>query len=347
MSILVDLGRIVLVVAAIVSGLAPRCSPGKIQFSHDRYEVAEGETARITVLLSKASEDAVVVSYTTLRGTAVAGIDYKTSTGTLKFAKGETKGEFLVETIDNRDASKRRLVLRLSQPTAGWGIVTDEVDLLISDNDRSAQQRTFAGIRFGVGISLTSDLGDNDRISSAVIETVMIADQDGNTSPTAIVRVTEDQNRRARVMLETHYFFQPRRRIRECWEVNGEKNRKGARGSKKCLDAKSEVSTGVRQGRRRNWGIGPFLAIQPGTDEIVESIGIGVMVGLRRGGDDSEGNQSFNLGLGVVNDPSVQILGEGFVADQPAPLDENSNPLPIRFRKTDQTGLLLLASFSF
>jgi hypothetical protein len=156
-----------------------------------------------------------------------------------------------------------------------------------------AQTRDFAGLKFGVGLSFTSDTGKNDRVDDAVI--------DAN----GVVRVNKTNNALARVVLESHYFFTT----------------------------------------RRDWlGFGPFVAIQPGSDEIINAIGAGVMVGFRR--PKSETN-SFNIGVGFIVDPSTKILGTEFVADKPAPLGPDGKALPIRFMTRDQTGILGMASFSW
>ena len=63
------------------------------------------------------------------------------------------------------------------------------------------------------------------------------------------------------------------------------------------------------------------------------------MFGFRRG----EGEGSFNLGVGVVVDPDTRVLGDGIVANQPLPAGETE----IRYLEEMQTGLLILASFSF
>jgi len=110
--------------------------------------------------------------------------------------------------------------------------------------------REFAGINFGVGVSLTVDTGNNDRVESASL------DQAG------IVRVSRDQNDIARIMLETHYFFQPKNKL-----------------------------FGIVDGH------GPFVALQPGTDEIIEAIGLGWMVGFKRG--EAGTNDSWNFGVGL------------------------------------------------
>ncbi len=163
-------------------------------------------------------------------------------------------------------------------------------------------QRQFAGLNFGVGISLTLDTGSNSRIDAAQI---IQSTENGVTS--SIVRVDKESNDRARIMLESHYFFTP---------------------NNKFLGRDSGA-----------WGIGPFIALQPGTDEIIETIGGGVMIGFKR--PDSSG--SWNLGLGYAVDPRVQILGDGFVENEAPPAGETA----VRFKETSQGGVLLITSFSF
>lgn len=160
-----------------------------------------------------------------------------------------------------------------------------------------AQEQEFAGLKFGVGISTTFDIGENDRVSEAELIN-------------GIVRVTDKDNVRARIMLESHYFFEPKGPFR---------------------------LTGTTADK---WGYGPFIALQPGTDDIIEAIGFGGMVGFRRSKDS---NQSFNIGLGVVYDPNTQTLGPDIIDGQPLPVGETE----VRFLEQDQVGILLLTSFSF
>ncbi|MBN2131593.1 MAG: hypothetical protein JW741_18995 [Sedimentisphaerales bacterium] len=172
----------------------------------------------------------------------------------------------------------------------------------MTDEERAASkegEREFAGLNFGIGISLTFDTGKNDRIESASII-------DG------VVRVDDENDKIARVMLESHYFFTP-----------------GGRFLK--LDD-------LYPGR---WGYGPFVALQPGTDEIIEAVAVGVMVGFRRPNDDS--GSSWNIGVGYVTDPNEQVLGDGFVANEPPPGTETT----VRFKEVSQDGVVLLFSFSF
>jgi hypothetical protein len=92
--------------------------------------------------------------------------------------------------------------------------------------------------------------------------------------------------------------------------------------------------------KANEWGWGPFVAIQSGSNEIVEAIAFGVMWGFKRSGTD---NSSWNIGFGAVVDPSTKVLGDGFVPNQPPPAGETE----VRYKEKSQWGLLIISSFSF
>jgi hypothetical protein len=154
----------------------------------------------------------------------------------------------------------------------------------------------FSGLGLAPGISLTADLGHTDRVAKAEIVN-------------GIVRVTDQNNMPARLMLEGHYFFVP-------------------------------PGKGPFQIGEDMWGFGPFIALQPGDGKIIQAVAAGVMVGFRH---DPKESSSFNLGVGVIIDPDVQVLGDGFVANKAPPEGETE----IRYRETSQVGLLFMTSFSF
>lgn len=171
-------------------------------------------------------------------------------------------------------------------------------------------RQTFGGLDLGVGLSFTMDVGKTDRISRASVVN-------------GIVRADDQDNGRARIMLESHYFFTP------CAEAffglyNPCRNERGYR---------------VADPETARWGIGPFIAVQPGSDNIIDAIGIGLMLGARR----EKSSQSFNLGFGIVLDPNTRVLGEGLQLNAPLPEGEKE----VRYRETLQTGFLVLSSFSF
>jgi hypothetical protein len=164
--------------------------------------------------------------------------------------------------------------------------------------DGSPPPHDFLGLGFGVGISLTVDIGSTDRVESATVVN-------------GIVRVTDENNDLPRVMLESHYFFLG----------------KGKFGSL----------------TENQWGLGPFLALQPGSNNIVEAVAFGLMVGLKRPSQSKESTASWNLGLGFVVDPHVQVLGDGIHENQPLPPGETE----IRYKQESQWGALIIFSFSF
>ena len=63
--------------------------------------VVEGGTAQFTVRLSPASEQTVTVSYRTASGTAVAGRDFDTASGTLTFTPGNRRQSIAVPTRED------------------------------------------------------------------------------------------------------------------------------------------------------------------------------------------------------------------------------------------------------
>lgn len=154
----------------------------------------------------------------------------------------------------------------------------------------------FGGLTLGVGLSLTHDVGKNDRVDSASIVN-------------GIVRVANERNDVTRIMLESHYFFTPQ--SKPLFGVGGE-----------------------------NWGHGPFVAIQPGSNDIVEAIAFGWMWGFKRPGSD---RSSWNIGIGAVVDPTAKVLGDGFVPNRAPPAGETE----VRYKEKSQWGLLVISSFSF
>ena len=70
------------------------------------------------------------------------------------------------------------------------------------------------------------------------------------------------------------------------------------------------------------------------------AIGFGWMFGFRK---DEQESKSWNLGLGLVIDPSVKVLGDGMKENKPLPEGESQ----VRFKEKSQCGLLVLFSFSF
>jgi hypothetical protein len=109
-----------------------------------------------------------------------------------------------------------------------------------------------------------------------------------------------------------------------------------------------------------HWGWGPYVAVQTGSNEIMESIGAGLMLGLRRAKievpvtSDSNGDQqvgepkvntdSFNVGVGAILDSHSKVFRSGVQEDAAIPAGEEGSPLT---RVTSRWGASLRVSLSF
>jgi streptogramin lyase len=112
--------------------------PGQLQFSTTAYTTGESEgVAIITVNRLGGSDDAISVAYATQNGSAVAGLDYLATAGTLTFLPGETSRSFAVTIRDlGRTSGSASLILTLSNPTGGAVLGSSSQSMLtILDND--------------------------------------------------------------------------------------------------------------------------------------------------------------------------------------------------------------------
>ena len=140
-------------------------------------------------------------------------------------------------------------------PAPTDGPVKNEEEPVKAD---ASTESTWDDLGFGIGVSFTFDVGENDRVKDAEVV-------DG------IVRVTDEENGIPRLVLEAHYFF-------------------------------GEKPNGTSS---QNFAHGPFVAIQPGDDDVINAAGIGYMIAFRR---DADSKKSWNIGLGLIADPNVQVF---------------------------------------
>jgi CSLREA domain-containing protein len=109
-----------------------------VKFSSAAYSVNEGTAnATITVGRTGPTTGTATVKFSTANGTALAGQDYTTTSGTLTFAAGQASRAFTVAiTNDARDEADETVQLKLSSPTGGVPLGTpNAATLKIIDND--------------------------------------------------------------------------------------------------------------------------------------------------------------------------------------------------------------------
>ena len=101
----------------------------------DAPAVREGESAAFVVRLSAASGAAVTVAYETMDGTAVAGADYTSTLGTLRFDAGETRKTIAVPTLEDATAEETEgFTVQLRDP-AGATVADGTATGTITDDD--------------------------------------------------------------------------------------------------------------------------------------------------------------------------------------------------------------------
>ena len=108
----------------------------RVAFDSATFSVLEGGTATITATLNVSQTAPVTVTYATADGTAVAGVDYVPSSGTLTIPAGAMSQTFTVETIDNGDNDdERTVVLTLSDPVNAELGSPNPATLTIADDE--------------------------------------------------------------------------------------------------------------------------------------------------------------------------------------------------------------------
>jgi hypothetical protein len=109
-----------------------------VRFSGSYYSVDESSTtATITVKLSVPATKPITVNYSTSNGTASAGSDYTSASGSVTFAKGDSSKTFTVPiTNDVRDETNETINLSLSGPSGGATLGSPSTaTIAIIDND--------------------------------------------------------------------------------------------------------------------------------------------------------------------------------------------------------------------
>ncbi|MEM8639509.1 MAG: Calx-beta domain-containing protein [Cyanobacteria bacterium P01_G01_bin.54] len=149
-------------------------------------------TASFTVSLSAASGQAVSVNYATADGTATAGSDYTSNTGTLNFAAGETSKTVTVNITDDAlNEVAETFDVNLSAPTnatiadgTGQGTINDNDSApTISVNDVSVAEGNAGTTAATFTISLSGASGQTITVNYASADnTATIADSDYNAA---------------------------------------------------------------------------------------------------------------------------------------------------------------------
>jgi hypothetical protein len=134
-------------------------------------------SALITVSLTGPLSTSASINFSTANGTAISGVDYTSTSGTLTFAPGETEKSFSVHLIDDvLDEDDETIVLTLSSPTnvsfgepniAALKIVDDEPQPVLSVNDVTLAENDSGTTNAVFTISLSAISGRTVTVSIA------------------------------------------------------------------------------------------------------------------------------------------------------------------------------------
>src|SRR6516162_7931612 len=173
----------------------------------------------------------------------------------------------------------------------------------------------WGGLNWGIGISLSADIGRQSHVVTA-------------TNVGGIVRVQETQDVIVGFVLEAHYFFvEPYN-----WPRNRYWSTRWGTGPFVAIEA-GGTSSGAGQGPISAYALGWMIGwkepsgFQPDGQPIYK------------------GNASWNIGLGLRVDPRAKVLGDSIVANQPVPVTETGTE--IRLKTSPRYGIMVLSSFSF
>ena len=134
-------GILIVVVLPAVPAFAP-CHV--ISFEGDPYAVGEG-AGKVTITVSNGGgQGTPTVDYDTVNGTAKAGSDFVSSSGTVQFVQGDSEATFdIAITNDPTDEPNEEFTVRLMNPSNGGCnpapfIQEDTATVTIQDNDEKA-----------------------------------------------------------------------------------------------------------------------------------------------------------------------------------------------------------------
>ncbi len=140
---------------------------GSLAFSSPTYTVSrDGGTATVTVnrTMTAGAAGAVQLSYATADGTAIGGVDYATTNGTLNWASGDATSKSFTVTILQPNAAESNLTVNLALSAPGGGAtIGGQSTAVLSILQDSYDTWRFAHFAANAGnSSVAGDLADPD-----------------------------------------------------------------------------------------------------------------------------------------------------------------------------------------
>ncbi|MDH5517697.1 MAG: S8 family serine peptidase [Gammaproteobacteria bacterium] len=147
------LGGATLGTAAATLTITDNDEPGSLSFSAATYTVSEsGTSATITVSRTGGADNAIAVNYATTNGTAIAGSDYTSASGTLNWANADSADKTFTVAITDDGAYEldETIALSLSGATNGASLGTSSATLTITANDAVPGTLTLSNTAYSI-----------------------------------------------------------------------------------------------------------------------------------------------------------------------------------------------------
>jgi hypothetical protein len=146
-----------------------------VQLSSSTYQVAENAgTATVAVTRSGTTTSTATVSYAAANGTASAGSDYTSTSGTLTFAAGDTTKSVQVPVVNDTSAeSTETFVFSLSAPSGGTQLgAPSSATVSITDDDRETSEtvtRVSGASRYDTAVEISKSSFPTGASAGAVV----------------------------------------------------------------------------------------------------------------------------------------------------------------------------------
>jgi hypothetical protein len=154
--------------------------------------VAEGGTAYGSITLDEPSDDYVYVSWSTSDGTAQAGSDYYSASGTSVFAPGDTYDSIAVSTInDNQEEGNEYFAVHITGVSGDAFIGSGDDTVTIIDNDQPPPMPTIQ-VSFASSVAEGGSIIVNATLSSATDDPVSLPYSTSDGTATAPLDYYDD-----------------------------------------------------------------------------------------------------------------------------------------------------------
>jgi streptogramin lyase len=173
----------------------PAKNPGQLQFAVTATDIQENQI-NVNLLVDRVmgQDGEVAVSFTTLNGTALAGNDYQSASGTLNWADQDNRSQRINLTIYNDSEFERdeTFSISLSNPTGEAMLGTNRLTITIQDDDTPASRNSDAGtLQFSGEAATLSEIAGS-------VSSIMINRSGGNKGTVSVQYLATDEGNATR-----------------------------------------------------------------------------------------------------------------------------------------------------